>query len=161
MTTAQFDTAEATTTYPLAGIGARAVALFIDNFLSAAIGGILGGNDQWFLGSVVGFLVGFGYQWLFLTRNNGQTPGKMFMGIKVIKVDGTAISDFDVLMRYIGYFVDSFVFGLGWLWAAFDPERQAWHDKLARTYVVSVERAGVSLDDGVTVKAKRKNEDTF
>lgn len=155
MTTTPFNTAEAISTYPLAGIGARAFALFIDNFLSAAIGGIIGGNDQWFLGSVIGFLVGFGYQWLFLTRNNGQTPGKMFMGIKVIKVDGTPISDFDVLMRYLGYFIDSFVLGLGWLWAAFDPERQAWHDKLARTYVVSVERAGVSLNENGKVKAKR------
>jgi uncharacterized RDD family membrane protein YckC len=62
-------------------------------------------------------------------------------------------------MRYIGYFIDSFVFGLGWIWAAFDPERQAWHDKLARTYVVSVERAGVSLNEGVSVKSKRKKDE--
>ncbi len=149
-------------TYPLAGIGSRAVALFIDNFLTTAIGGILGGNDQWFLGSVIGFLVGFGYQWVFLTRNNGQTPGKMFMGIKVIKTDGSPLTDFDILMRHIGYALNTVFFGLGWLWAAFDPERQAWHDKLARTYVVTVERAGVSFEDDMKVKRgygdKRKND---
>jgi uncharacterized RDD family membrane protein YckC len=32
------------------------------------------------------------------------------------------------------------VFGLGALWIIRDPERQAWHDKIAGTYVVKVPR---------------------
>jgi uncharacterized RDD family membrane protein YckC len=32
------------------------------------------------------------------------------------------------------------VLGLGCLWILKDPERQAWHDKIAGTYVVKVPR---------------------
>jgi uncharacterized RDD family membrane protein YckC len=27
---------------------------------------------------------------------------------------------------------------IGVIWVAFDPEKQGWHDKIARTYVVNV-----------------------
>jgi uncharacterized RDD family membrane protein YckC len=30
------------------------------------------------------------------------------------------------------------VLGLGFFWIARDPERQAWHDKIAGTYVVKI-----------------------
>jgi len=33
------------------------------------------------------------------------------------------------------------VLGLGFLWIVWDPERQAWHDRVAGTYVVKVPRA--------------------
>jgi uncharacterized RDD family membrane protein YckC len=33
------------------------------------------------------------------------------------------------------------VLGLGALWILKDPERQAWHDKIAGTYVVKVPRS--------------------
>lgn len=125
--------------YTLANNGARFLALFIDSILSGIIGGAFGANDQWILGGVMGFAVGVGYQWLFLTRNNGQTPGKMALGIRVIKTDGTALTFTDALMRYIGYLINSAVFMIGWFWAFFDENRQGWHDKLARTYVVRAE----------------------
>jgi uncharacterized RDD family membrane protein YckC len=32
------------------------------------------------------------------------------------------------------------VVGLGFLWVMHDPQRQAWHDKVAGTYVVKVPR---------------------
>jgi uncharacterized RDD family membrane protein YckC len=32
------------------------------------------------------------------------------------------------------------VLGIGALWILKDPERQAWHDKIAGTYVVTVPR---------------------
>jgi uncharacterized RDD family membrane protein YckC len=31
--------------------------------------------------------------------------------------------------------------GLGFIWASFDSESQAWHDKLAGTVVVTVRRS--------------------
>jgi uncharacterized RDD family membrane protein YckC len=41
-----------------------------------------------------------------------------------------------VIVRYIGYYINSFIFMLGWIWAIFDSNKQGWHDKLAGTYVV-------------------------
>jgi len=125
--------------YILANNFIRFLALFIDLILVGIIGGVFGANDQWFLGGVVSFAVGVGYQWLFLTRNNGQTPGKMVFGIRVIKTDGSAFTFTDALMRYVGYLINWAALGIGWFWAFFDENRQGWHDKLARTYVVRAE----------------------
>jgi uncharacterized RDD family membrane protein YckC len=33
------------------------------------------------------------------------------------------------------------VLGLGFLWILKDPDRQAWHDRIAGTYVVKVPRS--------------------
>jgi uncharacterized RDD family membrane protein YckC len=83
------------------------------------------------------FLIGIVYGWFFLTRNNGQTPGKVMMKIRVIKADGSAISDSDAVIRCIISFLNC-VFLIGGLWALFDANQQGWHDKAANTYVVNV-----------------------
>ena len=77
----------------------------------------------------VGYFVGF---W----ATTGQTPGKMVMGIKVISTDGQPVSWGKAILRYIGYIINGLALSLGFIWAAFDPKRQGWHDKIAGTYVV-------------------------
>ncbi len=144
-----------TSTYRLADQGTRLVALIIDSILVGIIGGIFGADAQWLLGGVMGFVVGVGYQWFFLTRNGGQTPGKMLLGIRVVKTDGTDLTFVDSLLRYVGYLINSPIFMLGWLWSFWDPMRQGWHDKLARTVVVMADRESADM---VTV-GKRKTDD--
>jgi uncharacterized RDD family membrane protein YckC len=139
--------------YQLADNSARFFALIIDSIIVGAIGGIFGVSNAWFLGGLLSFVIGAGYQWFFLTRNNGQTPGKMLLKIRVIKSDGTEITEIDAVMRYLGYIINSPVLMLGWLWAFWDPNQQGWHDKLARTYVV---RADESDQRGTVVLNKRK-----
>ena len=56
--------------------------------------------------------------------------------MRVVKTTGEPLTFTDVLVRFAGYYINSFVFGLGWIWAFFDSENQGWHDKLAKTYVV-------------------------
>ena len=67
---------------------------------------------------------------------SGQTLGKMAVGIKVIGADGQPPSIGKAVLRYIGYFISGIALSLGFLWVAFDQERQGWHDKLAKTYIV-------------------------
>ena len=124
------------TTYELAGIGTRAVALFIDGLILPAIGGLssLGAHSS--SGFFFGLLISIGYYWFFLTRFNGQTPGKMLMNIRVIKTDGTPITGRDAVIRYLGYYVNTFAMGLGWIWPMVDRHTQGFHDKMANTYVV-------------------------
>ncbi len=120
-----------------ASIGNRFIALFIDGIVLAVIGFVLGaltGRSE--LGGFATFIVGVIYQWYFLTTQNGQTPGKRVMGIRVVKVNGQPLTAADVIIRYIGYYINSVVFALGWIWAFFDSNKQGWHDKLAGTYVV-------------------------
>lgn len=140
-----------TVTYELASISRRFVALIIDSMLSGAIGGAFGADGAWFLGGVVGLIVGVGYQWAFLVYNNGQTPGKMLLGLRVIKVDGTPIEHIDAVMRYVGYTINTWFLMLGWLWAIVDDNRQGFHDKLARTYVIRVPEQEKEKNKRVTV----------
>ena len=89
-------------------------------------------------GLSVSFLITPIYFWYFLTHNNGQTPGKRLMKIRVIKKNGSRITDADAIARYIGYVVNN-IFFIGWAWAFFDDNRQGWHDKIAETYVIKSE----------------------
>lgn len=131
MTTNSF----ATTSFELAPIGTRFIALIVDGLIIGAIGSI-GYMAAQGPGASGGLLVGLIYTWYFLTRHNGQTPGKSLMKIRVIKADGSAISDGDAVVRFIGSLLNNF-FALGWIWAMFDDNNQGWHDKLAKTYVVN------------------------
>lgn len=118
-----------------AGFTERLIAIFIDTLILGFIGGALfvGARGP---GGVVGFAIGVAYQWFFLTRNNGQTPGKMLMNIRVVKKDGSAIGDADAIVRYVGYYLNTAIFLLGWLWALVDRDGQGLHDKLVNTMVV-------------------------
>jgi uncharacterized RDD family membrane protein YckC len=123
--------------YELADIGSRFEALLIDALILSAISSLSFVSARG-LGLSLSFLIVPIYYWFFLTRNNGQTPGKRFMKIRVIKANGTPISDSDAVIRYIGYVVNNFFF-IGWVWALFDDNRQGWHDKITETYVVKAE----------------------
>lgn len=70
------------------------------------------------------------------------TPGKMAISAKIVdaKTSG-APSTKQCVGRYFAYIISSVVLGLGFLWVAFDPKKQAWHDKLAGTVVVKVSRS--------------------
>ncbi len=121
--------------YELADVGTRFIALIIDGIIISIITGALAGIGGTF-GGGLGILIDLAYYWYFWTRNNGQSPGKMVMNIRVIKVDGSPLEDADAIIRFIGYIINSPLLLLGWIWAIFDADNQGWHDKLAGTYVV-------------------------
>jgi uncharacterized RDD family membrane protein YckC len=128
-----------TVTYELAGIGERFIALIIDSVILGVLGGILFGLfGRADASGGLSFIIGIGYNWYFWTRSSGQTPGKMLMKIRVVKANGTPISDVDAIIRYVGYYINSAILMLGWLWALADSNHQGLHDKLVGTYVVKV-----------------------
>ena len=140
---AKNDTTVGGAAYELAGIFARLAAAVIDGFLllvalAIVMALLLSAGDSMPLQvyQFVSFALPVGYYWYFWTRRAGQTPGKFALGIRVIKADGTPISDTDAVIRAIGYQVSGLLCGLGFIWAIFDKRNQTWHDKLARTYVV-------------------------
>lgn len=122
-----------------ASLLSRLIALAIDFvLLNVIIFGLL----NWVLGLegtiafIVTFLVGVVYHTYFYTQNNGQTPGKSIMGIRVVNMNGEPLSVVDGFLRYLGYHIDSLLLFLGWLWAIPDPNNRALHDYLAGTRVV-------------------------
>ncbi|MGV3741915.1 MAG: RDD family protein [Burkholderiaceae bacterium] len=67
------------------------------------------------------------------------TPGKIAISAIIIdeKTAGPP-SVWQHLGRYCAYFVSALPLGLGFLWVAFSPKKQAWHDRLAGTLVVRI-----------------------
>ncbi|RLL34596.1 RDD family protein [Acinetobacter cumulans] len=65
------------------------------------------------------------------------SPGKILLGLKIVDATtGDKIKPLQSLIRYLGYFPSSLVFGLGLIWVAFDQKKQGWHDKMANTVVI-------------------------
>lgn len=115
----------------------RLVALIIDTVILGLVGGAVGlGSGKEILGISGGFIVGVIYNWYFWTRQKGQTPGKMLVGIRVVKANGQSLNDVEAVVRYIGYYINTFLLFIGWIWAIFDSKNQGFHDKLAGTIVV-------------------------
>ena len=144
-----------TKTYELAGLTDRFAASVIDGFLLLLplifISAVIAASGHHLMAQLRQFVLlaaPVSYYWFFWTRRKGQTPGKFALGIRVIKADGSPISDADALIRAIGYHVSAMLFGLGFVWAFFDGNNQTWHDKIARTYVVrnSKQRKTVEVD---------------
>jgi uncharacterized RDD family membrane protein YckC len=133
---------------PKAGFWIRFFALFVDGLIIGIPAGIIIG----ILVAVVGkdatgvilvlyalYLIAVvAYFVYFWSQRDGQTIMNKALGIKVVKTDGSPITVGTGIVRYVGYLVDSIIFGLpiGYIWAAFDKDKQAWHDKIAGTYVI-------------------------
>ena len=97
---------------------------------------------------LLNLLVSAIYNVAFMVYFNGQTPGKLMLGLRVVKKNGKRVSWLDALLRNVFGYMVSGLFLLGYLWAAFDRERQTWHDKMAGTVVV---------DERKRVAAKRSD----
>jgi uncharacterized RDD family membrane protein YckC len=72
------------------------------------------------------------------------TPGKMAIRARIVDArTGGKPSAGQLIGRYFAYFLSTIAVFLGFLWIAFDPRKQGWHDKLAGTVVVRpARRAG-------------------
>ena len=68
----------------------------------------------------------------------GTTVGGIICRLRVVRTDGTPIRFTEAAVRGLSSILSTLVVGLGWLWILWDPERQAWHDKIAGTLVVRV-----------------------
>lgn len=83
-------------------------------------------------------LLHISYHMIFVLRS-GQTPGKQFAKLKIVRRDGNPLTAWDVFLRcYVGYLFSTFAFGMGFVWATNNVMQQAWHDLVADTLVVEV-----------------------
>lgn len=74
---------------------------------------------------------------IYLCQRHGQTFGKQFIGIRIVREDGKLLTYRRVLLRHvIGYPLSLLCGGLGIWWTLWDKKQQGWHDKLAGTLVV-------------------------
>jgi uncharacterized RDD family membrane protein YckC len=115
--------------------------VFLLIYILGLTDGITSGDTKELLAGLVGIfstLVGLIY-YVFFIGYCGQTPGKMALRIKVIRTTGEDIGYGRAFLReVVGKFVSGIVLGIGYLWVAFDPQKQGWHDKIAGTYVIKL-----------------------
>lgn len=104
-------------------------------FFSAILLGVVGNSYHGIApNTAIAFvIVTLGYVG-FLSRllSKGMTLGKKLLGVKVVeKLTGNNPGFWRMLLREtIGKGVSGLVFGLGYFWAIWDKDGQAWHDKI-------------------------------
>lgn len=119
--------------FPRAPFRDRLAAFVLDVILVAIVQSLLDLNtrDSAIFVLLLAYHIGF-WTW------KGTTVGGIICQLRVVRVDGTLLRFPDALVRGLSSIFSLVVLGLGCLWILKDPERQAWHDKIAGTYVVKV-----------------------
>jgi uncharacterized RDD family membrane protein YckC len=75
----------------------------------------------------------------------GATLGDLVLSMKLVRQDGAPV-DFGVaLIRALACFFSALPAFLGFFWAGWDPEKQAWHDKIAGTLMVKAPRSALAF----------------
>ncbi|WP_027670708.1 RDD family protein [Rheinheimera baltica] len=97
---------------------------------------------KWAQGILADLGISFGwavaYLTVFTSWNNGQTPGKKLLGIKVVQLDNKPLSLWGAFGRQGGYSAGLATGLLGFFQIYWDPNRQAIQDKLADTLVLRI-----------------------
>lgn len=108
-----------------AGIGASAVLSEGDSTVAAAV-------------AVAFYLYFLAAYYIVLHGATGQTLGKMAVGVRVVSLEGGEISYGVSFVRWVGYFLSTFTFLLGYLMVGVRADKRALHDLVAGTRVVRV-----------------------
>jgi uncharacterized RDD family membrane protein YckC len=141
--------------FPLAGVGSRFVAMAIDTaiqaiaFLVLFIALALAIPAMRFFGSVApqwaiailiiaGFVIYYGYFAFFEAAWNGQTPGKRYAQLRVMKDDGRPINPYDAITRNLLRIVDQLpaFYGVGITSVFLSKQNKRLGDFVAGTVVV-------------------------
>lgn len=82
--------------------------------------------------------IGCAYETFFIARL-GATPGKMALGLKVVRPDGGPISAGRAAGRYFAKIISSMILMIGYIMAGFDSQKRALHDMICDTRVVKTQ----------------------
>jgi uncharacterized RDD family membrane protein YckC len=78
----------------------------------------------------------FIYQVVIPARTGGSTPGKLLVGTRIVRKDGSPVGYGRLFLRnMIGYTISNILY-LGFLWVLIDENNRGWHDYIADTIVV-------------------------
>ena len=133
----------------LASISKRSLAFFIDEMLlsfililalwdsfvnAQSIEALIAVTNSFVLEYIIMKLV---YQSFFIAQY-GATLGKIATKIRVIEINTLETPSVGVsINRAVFRVISEMLFYLGFLWAMFEPSRQGWHDKTAKTLVIN------------------------
>jgi uncharacterized RDD family membrane protein YckC len=154
---------------PVVGLWKRFFAAFIDSLILGLVGCVVGGvfgagfgvllaasdsspqaadTGLSLMSNCIGLLVGAVYHIAFWSAT-GQTLGKMALGLRVVTETGEKPTIGVATVRYVGFILSGIILYIGFAMAAFDDQKRALHDKIAKTFVVHANHpipAGQSLN---------------
>ncbi len=138
-----------------AGFWKRVAAVFIDSFVVGIVAGIIGAIFGVMMVAVIGagggegmavllqivnqivaLILGASYFGWMHSSSMQASVGKLAVGIKVTRSDGTRISFMRGFGRYFAYILSSLTLGIGLIMAAFTDRKRALHDMICDTLVV-------------------------
>jgi len=144
-----------------AGFWKRVAAYFIDAVIVGVLGAMVGAAIGGLMGAALGVSGGFNggfrgggalaiqlvvqlfslvlgacYYGFFYASANQATPGKMAIGIKVVRPDGQGCSFWRGFWRYFATLLSGLLLCIGYLMVAFTERKQALHDMVCDTVVV-------------------------
>jgi uncharacterized RDD family membrane protein YckC len=117
-------------TYPRCGFWERMGAGFLDVVLICIAAALVGPFTP------LVALAYFAGMWTW----KQTTIGGIVLGLKVVRVDGQPVTFAVALVRSLAAGFSIFVLFLGFLWIAWDKDKQGWHDKIAGTVVLKLPR---------------------
>ena len=88
-------------------------------------------NELWKLAWVAFFFVWF---W----SKSGQTLGMRAWKLKLVGENHIRITWAQAFFRFCYALISWIPFGAGFLWIIIDKKKQAWHDKVSRTYIADL-----------------------
>ena len=135
----------AVATQDKAGFWIRFIAIIVDGLVITLVGGIFSntvvtpgpnGNIVVQNGGPSGLISLLYYVFFWSSYGGGQTLGSRLFKLKVVKTDGSMLDLVGAFIRYVGFLISGICLAIGFIWAAFDANKQGWHDKIAGTYVL-------------------------
>ena len=152
--------------YRVAGIGSRFLATLVDTLiitilqavtvvslvliLNALDASILGNASAWVIAlfGLLLFVFYWGYYIFFEMLWNGQSPGKRWTGLRVIRSDGTPITLSESLIRNLVRIIDFLpaTYGIGVVTMFIDKQSRRLGDLAANTLVVH-DRAPITIQE--------------
>lgn len=79
----------------------------------------------------------FGFFSKFWTHS-GQTLGMQVWGIRIQNADGTAISLWQALLRFLVAIASWLCLGLGYFWVLWNKDKRSWHDIYSDSHTVQL-----------------------
>lgn len=73
---------------------------------------------------------------VWMVSKYGGTPGMLICNLYIVNAEKKNITILQALLRNFAKIVSAIPLYLGFLWVIWDPEKRAWHDYIAKTYVV-------------------------
>lgn len=97
--------------------------------MMSAVGAVTG------VALLVNLALGMAYE-VYFVSTRGATPGKMALGLKIIRADGSSVPPGLALGRYFAQWISGLTLLIGYIMAGLDSQKRALHDRICETRVI-------------------------